>query len=243
MKLKTIKYSQNEANLYLKKYLENKNFSDLQKALYLNNVDSIIIFHYLMYLKNNDEKKFSEELKKYIFYLDKDSCNKLNIKYINHKQDILSFINAIQEINIVDLEDFKNSLKLFRILDDKEIIDYSEGENNLPLNDINNDKIFYLSIKIQLHNKLQSLINIILNETNKEKQNDLLDNIVSYIKLHTEIIKNNILSNNKIVVSYLINTFNRKFDSFLNVGSFQGISYSFTKLLLNESENKAKEKN
>ena len=70
----------------------------------MDNTNSLIIFEYLHYLQQNDQKKFLVELKKYRFILEEDSCNKLEIEYINPKEDIINLIDLFQNNITEDLD-------------------------------------------------------------------------------------------------------------------------------------------
>ena len=99
MKADSFEEARKKSILFLKKFKENKNYSDLESALNMDNTNSSIIYEYLSYLKQNNQHKFFDELKKYKFFLDKDSCDKLGTKYINHQEDIVNLINSFQNIN------------------------------------------------------------------------------------------------------------------------------------------------
>ena len=113
MKAKTIEDAQNIAKNYFEEYKKKHNYSSLESALDMDNTSLSYIFEYLSYLKQNNISKFSDELKKYKFFLDEDSCDKLGTQYINHKDDILNLINALQNIDCdkLDITQLQNALK------------------------------------------------------------------------------------------------------------------------------------
>ena len=95
MKAKTIEDAQNAAKNFFEEYKKKHNYSSLESALDMDNTSLSYIFEYLSYLKQNNISKFSDELKKYKFFLDEDSCDKLGTQYINHKGDILNLIDPL----------------------------------------------------------------------------------------------------------------------------------------------------
>ena len=113
MKADTIPEAENNASLFLNKFTNGKDYSDLEKAIDLNNTDSSIIFEYLNFLKTNNEHLFLDELKKYKFFLDKESSVKLGTKYIDHKDDFFKMIDLIKNIELekVEISAIQESLK------------------------------------------------------------------------------------------------------------------------------------
>jgi hypothetical protein len=161
-------------------------------------------------LKNNNEKQFRDELKKYKFFLDEESCSKLKVQYINHKKDILFFIYSIQQVDVdtnnsFNLQDLKDALEKYYPKEDREIIDQSceKRVNNLPLNDLEDDILFYLSIKIVFCRHLYNLVNF---KIEKEWDMKYLKMGISYIKIFSLILQYYIINNEKTTVLNLINS-------------------------------------
>ena len=169
MKSNSPSEAKKNAKLLLEKYIKSKDYSYFKKSLELDNTNPIILFTYLDYLKNNDENMFNKEIKRYKFYLDKESCFKLNIPYIDHKNDFLEIIKAVQKVDtntLFDLEIVKDTLNKYYPKEDKEIMEAKNEKrvNNLPLNNLDDDIIFYLSIKVEFCKHLYSLVNFDLKE-------------------------------------------------------------------------------
>ena len=216
MKAKTIEDAQNIAKNYFEEYKKKHNYSSLESALDMDNTSLSYIFEYLSYLKQNNISKFSDELKKYKFFLDEDSCDKLGTQYINHKDDILNLINALQNIDCdkLDITQLQNALKdilqKFYPKDDKEIIDQKSEKriNNLPLNNIENDVILFLTIKIVFGRHLYIFAYFEFNEDdNDEKKSEIhhIKTSISYLKIYSEILKYHIMNNNKLLLFNLVN--------------------------------------
>jgi len=212
MKSKSIFEIKEEAKSFLEKYIKAKNFSDLKEALYLDNTNSVILFEYLNYLKKNDENLFNQEIKKYKFFLDKESCSKLGITYIDHKKDLLLLIKLMIDVDTIktfDLHLVKEALEECYPKEDKEILETKNGKriNNLPLNNLDDDIFFYLSIKVQLAKHLYFLVNF---EINKKFDIDHLHLGISYIKIYCLIIQYYLQKNDRITIYCLLNLFNLK---------------------------------
>ena len=149
MKAESIDVAKNQALLNLNEYIKKKNYENLLNALELDNTNSSVLFAYLNFLKINDRKQYSDELKKYKFYLDYELCSKLEIKYINHKEDVFNLIDSIQNIKpdnlqCQEIQDIlKKNLAIYYPKEDKEILDQRDDKrlNNLPINELQNDVI------------------------------------------------------------------------------------------------------
>jgi hypothetical protein len=74
MKADSISDAEKNAELYLKNFKKENNYSDLEKSLDLNNTDPSIIYEYLNYWKQKEHSHFLKELKKYKYFLDQESC-------------------------------------------------------------------------------------------------------------------------------------------------------------------------
>ena len=79
--------------------------------------------------------------------------------------------------------------------------------NNLPLNNLDDDIFFYLSIKVQLAKHLYFLVNF---EINKKFDIDHLHLGISYIKIYCLIIQYYLQKNDRITIYCLLNLFNLK---------------------------------
>ena len=226
MKANSIEDAKKNSKILLEKYKENQNYSDLESAFNLDNTNPTIIFEYLYYWKQNNAKKFQDELKKYKFFLDKDSCDKLEIKYINHQEDIINIINSFQNIDNDNLdmtsikENSNNILHKYYPKEDKEIFAQKNEKriNNLPLDNLENDIIFYLTIKVILGAHLHLLSDFKINEEDDlKKQSNIshFQNAFYYLKLFSEILKYYISKNERILVF--------KLTSILNLGDYYNV--------------------
>ena len=216
MKADTIPDAEKNASLSLNKFTTSKNFSDLEKAIDLNNTDSSIIFEYLNFLKKNKEHLYSDELKKYKFFLDKESSAKLGVKYIDHKDDFFKMIDLIKNIELekveisVIQESLKKELEKCYSKEDKEIIDQKSDKriNNLPLHNLENDIVFYLTMKIVFGRHLHTLADFLFDDKDDEKKESEIKyfkNSLSYLKIISEILKYNLSKNEKMLAFNLIN--------------------------------------
>lgn len=244
MKSDSIIKAKSEARSFLKEYIEKGDYTYLSKALSLDNTNHLISFHYLHYLKNNNEKQFRDELKKYKFFLDEESCSKLKVQYINHKKDILFFIDSIQQVDVdtnnsFDLQDLKDALEKYYPKEDREIIDQSceKRVNNLPLNDLEDDILFYLSIKIVFCRHLYTLVNF---KIEKEWDMKYLKMGISYIKIFSLILQYYIINNEKTTVLNLINSLDLSNYFTGDVESLQRLKYYIDQIKLDLKEIKVK---
>ena len=212
MKSKSAIIAKEEAKSFLEQYIKTNNYSDLKKALELDNTNSLILFEYLNYLKKKDENLFNQEVKGYKFYLDKESCSKLNITYIDHKKDFMELIKSIQNVDTnktFDLQVVKKALKQCYPEEDKEIMEAKNEKriNNLPLNNLDDDILFYLSLKVEFCKHLYLLVNF---ETEKDSESGFLHTGISYIKIYTFIIQIYLQKNDRNSVYSLIQILNLK---------------------------------
>lgn len=216
MKADTIPEAENNASLFLNKFTNGKDYSDLEKAIDLNNTDSSIIFEYLNFLKTNKEHLFLDELKKYKFFLDKESSVKLGTKYIDHKDDFFKMIEFIKNIELENVEisvikeSLKKELEKYYSKEDKEIIDQKSDKriNNLPLHNLENDIVFYLTMKIVFGRHLHSLADFHFDDkVGEKKESDIkyFKNSLSYLKIISEILKYNLSKNEKMLAFNLVN--------------------------------------
>ena len=229
MEKKSILTANKDAKINLEKYIKTGEFSDLKKAFDLDNTDSTVLFYYLKYLKTNekDDKNYLNELKKYKFFLDKDSCDKLEIEYIDHKKDILSLlveIRKVDENDLLNLDIWSDALDKCYSIEDKKILDqkYDQRINNVPLTDIfNNDILYYLSIKIMIGKHLYSLVNM---EYTKS-QIEYVKNAVCYFVIYSEILHYYLIKEEKILLFNLVNLLDLcdYFDA--NIGSITRLNY------------------
>ena len=108
-----------------------------------------------------------------------------------------------------DLHLVKEALEECYPKEDKEILETKNGKriNNLPLNNLDDDIFFYLSIKVQLAKHLYFLVNF---EINKKFDIDHLHLGISYIKIYCLIIQYYLQKNDRITIYCLLNLFNLK---------------------------------
>ena len=244
-KSQSITTAKTEALFYLDRYKQKKDYSDIETALNLDNTNISILYYYLSYLKKNDEKKFDDEIKKYKYYLDEDSCSKLNIKYIDHKKDIFVLLEAtlsIESDKIIDIKILKDALIKCYSKEDKEILERIDEKriNNLPLDDIiNNDIIFYLTVKIQLGYHLHSIASFNLDENNSSEV-DAFKKLISHMKIYSEILKHNINNNQRILVFNLVNILDLNDYWTEEVESLTRLNYYLKEIKLEEEHLKLK---
>lgn len=244
-KSESITTAKTEALLYLDKYKQKNDYSDLEKALNLDNTNISILYHYLSYLKKNDGKKFDDEVKKFKYYLDEESCSKLNIKYIDHKKDIFELLEAtllIESDKIIDIKVLKDALIKCYSEEDKEILERKDKKriNNLPLDDIiNNDIIFYLTVKIQIGYHLHSIASFNLDKDNISEV-DSFQKLISYMKIYSEILKYYINNNQRILVFNLVNILDLNDYWTENVQSSMRLNYYLKEIKLEEEYLKLK---
>ena len=213
MKALSMENAKNEAKERLDAYRKTKNYSDLEKAFEEDNTNSSILFEYLNYLSVKDKAKYSEELKKYKFFLDKDSCTKLGIKYINHQDDINHLIDLFQNIDCKDAiyiqEKLKKILEAYYPKEDKDILEQKCDKriNNLPLYDLQNDIFFFLTIKIEFGHHLHSLAIVDFSADDEDDKNAFIKcfkESISYLKIFSEILKYCLSKNDRILAFKLV---------------------------------------
>ena len=244
MKAESIDVAKNQAILNLNEYTKNKNYENLLKALELDNTNLSVLFAYLSYLKTNDGKKYSDELKKYKFYLDNDLCSKLEIKYINHKEDVLNLLDSIQNIipdnlKCSEIQDIlKKALAIYYPKEDKEILDQREEKrlNNLPLNDIENNVIFYLNLKIIFGRHLHTYADFQFDDIPNISEIKYFKISISYLKIYSEILKYYLLKNNKILVFELVNLLNLCDYNYRDIPSLSRLNYYLSDMKLDDDK-------
>ena len=244
-KSNTVSDAQENAKYYLKEFIKKKDYSDLINALNLDNTNPLIIFEYLNYLKKNDKISFNKEVKRYKFYLDDKSCSKLGIPYIDHKKDLFALIDSIQKVDTNDtfeLQCVKEALKKYYPKEDKKIMEAKNKKrvNNLPLNNLNDDIFFYLSIKVEFGRHLYFLINYNVEEDFEAKY---LHKGISYIKIYSYIIQRYLEKDERDVVFSLIQILDL-FDYFTKYAEpFERLYYLITQAQIDFKivENNAKE--
>ena len=112
--------------------------------------------------------------------MEEDSCNKLEIEYINPKEDIINLIDLFQNNITENLDIISVKKKLTNILEKyyprniQEIFEQKNEKriNNLPLDNIENDTIFYFTIKVVLGKHLYSLADFKISEDELQKDTD-----------------------------------------------------------------------
>ena len=244
MKAESINDAKNQALLNLNEYTKKKNYDNLLKALELDNTNPSVLFTYLNYLKTKDGKQYSDELKKYKFFLDPNSCSKLEIKYINHREDILNLINSIQNIEPDDLkcneiqDILKKALAIYYPKEDKEILDQRNERrlNNLPLNDIQNDSIFYLNLKIVFGRHLHAFGDFEFDNKSIENEINYFKISISYLKIYSEILKYYLLKNDKILVFELVNLLNLCDYNYRDIPSLSRLNYYLSDMKLDDDK-------
>jgi hypothetical protein len=165
----------------LDKYRSSKNFSDLENAMHMDNTNQDIIFQYLSNLKSNNLEKYKIEVEKYKFFLEEKFCKELEIKYIDHKKDLLCIIDSFRMVdskNILDFQPVKNALEKCYSRKDKQLLGSKSKEriNNLPLFDIWNDVILYLTQKIEFGDLLYLLVDYRFNDDEGDNKDDKKNN-------------------------------------------------------------------
>ena len=123
---KNILTARKEAIQQLKLYIKEQKEEYLQNAFDLDNTNSYIIYYKLNDLKSKDPPKYKDLSQKYKLFLNKDDAEKLNIPYINHKEDILKIFDSIQIMdssNPNDIVILKDSLYKHYPKEHKNILD------------------------------------------------------------------------------------------------------------------------
>ena len=166
----------NQLNFYLNEHKEEY----LQKAFELDNTNSNIIYYTLKKLELENKIKYQELRRKYKLFLNKEDAAKLNILYIDHKNDVLEILHSIQKMDPSKPEDIKilkDSLYKHYPKEDKNLLEL-EGKNrinNIPLN-LNDDLIFFLKIKMKLgenlYNYAENLFKAIIKDEYQEKEKE-----------------------------------------------------------------------
>jgi len=244
MKAESIDVAKNQALLNLNEYIKKKNYENLLNALELDNTNSSVLFAYLNFLKINDRKQYSDELKKYKFYLDYELCSKLEIKYINHKEDVFNLIDSIQNIKPDNLQCqeiqniLKKNLAIYYPKEDKEILDQRDDKrlNNLPINELQNDVIFYLNLKIVFGRHLHTYADFQFDNIPNEKEIDYFKISIAYLKIYSEILKYYLLKNDKILVFELVNLLNLCDYNYQDAPSLSRLNYYLSDMKLDDDK-------
>ena len=244
MKAESIDVAKNQALLNLNEYIKKKNYENLLNALELDNTNSSVLFAYLNFLKINDRKQYSDELKKYKFYLDYELCSKLEIKYINHKEDVFNLIDSIQNIKpdnlqCQEIQDIlKKNLAIYYPKEDKEILDQRDDKrlNNLPINELQNDVIFYLNLKIVFGRHLHTYADFQFDNIPNEKEIDYFKISIAYLKIYSEILKYYLLKNDKILVFELVNLLNLCDYNYQDAPSLSRLNYYLSDMKLDDDK-------
>ena len=258
---KNILTARKEAIQQLKLYIKEQKEEYLQNAFDLDNTNSYIIYYKLNDLKSKDPPKYKDLSQKYKLFLNKDDAEKLNIPYINHKEDVLKIFDSIQIMdssNPNDIVILKDSLYKHYPKEHKNILDLYKKERiyNIPLN-LFDDLTFFLKVKIKLgkhlYNFVDNLYKTIIKinkedeeidekeidddeEDEKEKEEEAIDfykELVPYIKIYTEIILFYINKNDRKLVYCLLSKANF---SLVNIGAKQQIAYYLNKMHANLEE-------
>ena len=112
LKIKNILSAKDEGKDLLKKYIESKERKYLEKAMDKDNTNSETIYYYLKALKN-DITSYNKYLSLYKPFINKEFCDKLEIDYMDHKNDVKNVLNSIKDIDInnLDTSSLKYALK------------------------------------------------------------------------------------------------------------------------------------
>ena len=190
-KVKNILSAKEEGKDLLKKYIESKERKYLQKAMDIDNTNSETIYYYLNDLKN-DTISYNKYLSLYRPFINKEFCNKLRIDYMDHKNDVQNVLNSIKEIDITNLDTSSLKSALKKNIPRKFLKNFNiNGKikvNNIPL-DLNNEDMFYLSIKLILGERLYPIVDTKIEENDEFKiaKIDIQRECLSYIKVLNEI--------------------------------------------------------
>ena len=241
---KNILTARDEAMNQLSLYIKEQKEEYLQKAFDLDNTNSTIIYYTLENLERNDKTSFEELSKKYKLFLNEGDAKKLNISYIDHKQDVLSIFNSIQSMDPSkpkDITILSNSLNKHYPKEHKAILEL-EGKNrinNIPLN-LYDDLTFFLKIKIKLGDDLYNFVDTLYKgivEPNDSNEGQIAvtfyKKLIPYLKVYTEIILFYINKNDRTLVYCLLSEvdFSR-----ITLGSKREVAYYINKMGVNFNE-------
>ena len=189
--IKNLFNAKEEGIKLLKKYLETKDNKYLHKAMEIDNTNSETLYYYLNDIKT-DTSSYNKYLSLYSPFINKECCEKLKIEYMDHKNDIKNVLNSIKDIDInkLDISSLKNALEKYitRTFVKNFSTDENNKVNNIPL-DINNEDMFYLSIRLKLGEKLYPIIDFKIDEKDEYKNYKIKKRreCLSYIKVLNEI--------------------------------------------------------
>ena len=181
---KNMNTARNDAIISLNKYILSKEEKYLNEAFNFDNTNPKILYYYLT-IKKGNQKVYETNYNRYKFLLNKDFSAKLNEEYIDHKKDVISILNSIKDIKIdpLNIDSLKNSLTTCYSREDME--NYEPNStlkiNNMPFN-IEDEHMFFLSVKVCLGAKLYNIIDANIDEINKNEMNkDVFINCICYL--------------------------------------------------------------
>ena len=202
--------AKNDGIKYLEDYIKTNDELYLQKAIESDNTNSKTIYYYLENIKNKDQRLYQEELDKYKLLIKEEHSNKMNIQKNDHKKDCLEILHTIQNIDIknINLGSLKNLVEKFIPPKDHENFTIKGKRiNNIPL-DLDDEFLYYLSLKMEIADKLYDIIinaKISENEEEKKYQIDAFEETISYLKVIVEIVLFYLQGNKKDIVYNLWN--------------------------------------
>ena len=186
-KVKNLLTAKEEGKYFLQKYIESKDRLYLQKAMDIDNTNSETLYYYLNDIKS-DIILYNKYLSLYRPFINKEFCDKLEIEYTEHKNDVRNVLYSIKdiEINKLDTSSLKKALKKYipRNLVTNLSINGKNKVNNMPL-DLNNENMFYLTIKLLLGERLYPIIDAKIgkNDEFKNEKIKIKKKCLSYIKV------------------------------------------------------------
>ena len=208
---KNLMTTPNDAINSLNKYIELNDEKYLNEAFELDNTNPKILYFYLKNKKKNP-KVFEMCYNKYKFFLNEEFSKKLNLQYIDHKKDVFAILNSVKDINIelLNIEPLKKSLTYYYPREDMQNFELNSKIkiNNMPFN-LNDEHMFFLSLKVELGEKLYPIIDFEIDENNKnETQITIYKNCLSYVKILTKIIIYFLENNQKELIYTLLSIVN-----------------------------------
>ena len=208
---KNLTTAKNEAINSLNKYLESKEEKYLNKAFDLDNTNPKILYYYLEN-KKKDQKVYDIYYKKHKFFLNEKFSSKLNEQYIDHKKDVIAILNSVKDKKIkpTNIDSLVDCLTACYPREDMLNFGFNSQvkENNMPFN-IDDEHMYFLSLKTSLGAKLYNIIDNKLDEKDKnENKKEVFQESLCYLKILSKIFIYFIENNEKHLLYNIISFIN-----------------------------------
>ena len=216
---KNMNTASNDAIISLDKYIGSKEEKYLNEAFDLDNTNPKILYYYLENKKKN-KKVYEIYYNRYKLLLNKEFSTKLNEQYIDHKKDVITILNSVKDIKIepLNIDSLKNSLTSCYPREDMQNYEPSSKikVNNMPFN-IDDEHMYFLSIKVCLGTKLYNIIDAKLDEIKENPiQKEVYKNCICYLKILSKIFIYFIENNEKQLLYNLLSIINFNDEQDLN---------------------------